>query len=165
MFYSQYNQLFFSTGQLSMSILVIIWLFVYFCKKGGLYGGCVPGHPIVCNTRSHNKPLSPYCTETKDWFKYSSRIGQPPVTWRLRQRQGGNLVARSILAMPCGEREAARQQEPPTQPPPPPSTLQHTALQNIIFRHPQVQPPFKSNSYICPPSRGIPPIWNKWKLW
>ena len=134
---------------------VIIWLFAIFhCNKTSrpapVWRGEVswtPGHPIVSNPREHNKPLSPYCTETKEWFKYSSRIGQPPVTWWLRQRQPGNLVARSILARPGRGGEAGRlagQTKPaiPTattiQDPTPTSHHHHQPLTQILLNNNQL---------------------------
>ena len=99
----------------SIQPVIIVLSVIFHCNKTSqpVWGaGHQAGHPIVSNPGEHNKPLSPYCTETKEWFKYSARIGQPPLTWRLRQRQPGNLVARSILARPGEAEQAGRQSSP-----------------------------------------------------
>ena len=44
-------------------------------------------HPIVLAPVENNRPLSPHCTETKDWFKYSSWYWSGPGHVTLRQRQ------------------------------------------------------------------------------
>ena len=44
-------------------------------------------HPIVLALVENNRPLSPHCTETKDWFKYSSWYWSGPGHVTLRQRQ------------------------------------------------------------------------------
>ena len=108
---------------------------------GGLRAGGA-GPAAAPPPRRDNAPLSPDCTETKDWFKYCLRIGQggragprPAAKTKPGRKSGCHIDlawaglgwARELQAAAAGERPLAR--PPPTlfqpRPGPAPRSSQH----------------------------------------